>query len=198
MKKLFFMLFLLLLVTETTFAQGLSYGVKAGVNRSTITGMDEKNRIGFVGGGFAAYRWPGWIALQGELLYSQQGAMQGANYDYLLSLDYLNVAVMANFYLVNGFNFQAGMQPGFLLRAQRETAQGAVKMDCRTFSLNYALGIGFDYGRFTSSLRYTLGANTINPRTSPLGVSENSVFQLMVGWRFGPGAHIEAAKVKSR
>ena len=97
MKKLFVIVFTVLL-TSTAFAQGLDIGIKAGVNFATINGGPDVSSItGFLAGGFATIKFSDKIAIQGDLLYSQQGAEFDAGE---FKLDYINVPIVFKYYLV--------------------------------------------------------------------------------------------------
>ena len=55
------------------------------------------------------------VALQPEMLYSAEGGKSGKT---TLALNYLNIPILAKFYLTDGFNLQTGLQLGFLLNAK--------------------------------------------------------------------------------
>ncbi|MGF1556389.1 outer membrane beta-barrel protein, partial [Paucihalobacter sp.] len=112
MKRLSIILFSLLF-SVTTYSQGVDFGIKFGANFANISdasGLD--NKTGFHAGAFAALKFNDKVALQGELLYSQQGAKFSPG-DF--NLDYVNVPVIVKYYLVQGLNIQLGPQFGFLV-----------------------------------------------------------------------------------
>ena len=74
MKKII-IVFAVALLSAPLFAQGLDLGLKAGVNFANITDATGlENRTGFVFGAFAGAKLGDKIGIQGDLLYSQQGA----------------------------------------------------------------------------------------------------------------------------
>ena len=74
MKKVLILLTVTLCSTSF-YAQDLDLGIKAGMNFSNITDATGlSNRTGFVFGAFAGAKLGDKIGIQGDLLYSQQGA----------------------------------------------------------------------------------------------------------------------------
>ncbi len=65
------------------------------------------------------------FAVQPELIYSSQGSDyeesdEGFDFSGTVKLDYLNIPVMAKYYVAEGFSVEAGPQVGFLLSAKDE------------------------------------------------------------------------------
>jgi hypothetical protein len=102
MKKI---LFGLALVAGTfTFAQKTSsktaasspvrFGLKAGLNISSLSDSDSKSKAGFYGGVFANIPVAQDFSVQPEVLYSGMGAKYKGNTDLKANLDYIAVPVM--------------------------------------------------------------------------------------------------------
>ncbi len=72
MKKIIF-LSLIVLFTTKSLSQGVDLGIKVGANFATLTDHIE-TRTGLSFGAFATIKFNDKIALQGDVLYSQQGA----------------------------------------------------------------------------------------------------------------------------
>ena len=91
---------------------GFGFGVKAGVNISNQTLDDAaKYKAGFTGGVFVDYRTCNWFAVSADVLYSRQGS-KIKDSDVKLRTDYLNIPVLANFYLTRGMALTPGLQVG--------------------------------------------------------------------------------------
>src|SRR5690606_2929912 len=97
-------------------------------------------------GGFVNFRFKDW-AVQPELLFSGQGekyevALAG---DRKLALNYINIPVMFQYYLIPQFYLEAGPQEGILVSAK--TKGGSLTADVKdsnnTTDLGAALGLGF-------------------------------------------------------
>src|SRR6478736_3572467 len=106
-----------------------SVGIKAGLNFAKLdvsnsAGQTYDSRTGYHAGAFALVKL-GFIGIQPELIFSRQGSQYTFNSkDYDANYDYINIPVMAKFYLPLGLNLQAGPQFGFLTKAQVETVAG--------------------------------------------------------------------------
>ena len=159
---------------------------KVGVNAANITGKDfdasyenpvlgDLNAsagatLGVVVGAEGAYQVTDRFAVSAGLIYSQQGAERGSSVETnftgsnskfednsKLALGYLNVPILANFYVYKGLAVKAGIQPGFLLSAKCEydkkytgdfatsnsndTRSVDVKDECEKFDFSIPVGV---------------------------------------------------------
>lgn len=180
MKKIGILL-IILFATMNVSAQGLDFGVKAGVNFSSIrdaSGLD--NRTGFVAGFFLGGKFNDKIGAQADLLYSQQGA-EFALGDF--NLDYLNIPIVLKYYLTDNFNLQVGPQFGVVINDEAQTVVGETINDISTnnFDLSAVLGLGVDipFGLRLEG-RYNFGLNDVSKDAD----GKNSVVTLSVGYSF--------------
>lgn len=168
--------------------EGIRFGAKAGLNIASITGDDTDDldsRTSLHIGAVAEIPISEKFAFQPELLYSAQGAKQDIGGDDLvLALDYLNLPLMAKYYVAEGFSLQAGPQVGFLLSSKVKLdgdsvdAEGVNDID---FGLNFGLGYQLDMGLFFDG-RYNLGLSNINDEGD--SDNQNGVIQFSVGYKF--------------
>jgi hypothetical protein len=168
MKKIIFLI-LLILFTTKSFSQGVDLGIKVGANFATLTD-DVETRTGLNFGAFATIKFNDKIALQGDLLYSQQGAelLDIGKVD----LDYINVPVVLKYYLIKKLNIQVGPQFGFLVNDD--------DLNSESMDIAGVVGIGLDLPLgFRIDGRYNFGLTEIFPDVSGL---KNNVFSLSVGW----------------
>ncbi|MGO4772300.1 porin family protein [Flavobacterium sp. W22_SRS_FK3] len=174
-----------------TNAQGVKFGVKAGVNFANVGGdaEDTKTLVGFQVGGFAEIKLTEKFAIQPELLYSAQGAKNedsfgGETYKYDTKLDYLNVPVMAKYFITEAFSVEAGPQIGFLLSAKEDGEDFKDYAKSIDFGLNF--GAGYDFTEnLSAGVRYNLGLSNINDGEGSDDYKvNNSVFSLSVGYKF--------------
>src|SRR5690606_28120677 len=147
---------------STTFisAQEFVYfGVKGGVNFSSFTGdgyddfVDPEERTSFHLGLLAEIPLSDRFSIQPEVLYSGQGydiaSRDGAD-DVELQLDYINVPVLAKFYLFNRFSIEAGPQIGFLVNKEIDTNPsgdgGDISLNDDSYKdVDFAVGLGASY-----------------------------------------------------
>jgi hypothetical protein len=122
------------------------------------------------------------MALQGDLLYSQQGA-KGDNGFSDLELDYIVFPIVFKYYIVNRLNIQAGPQFGNVIN---DNDLG----DFQSFDVSGVVGIGLDLPlNLRVTARYNFGltdisfVNYFNGATINTS-AKNSVFSLTAGFSF--------------
>ncbi|SDS27613.1 Outer membrane protein beta-barrel domain-containing protein [Formosa sp. Hel1_31_208] len=201
MKKLlvclFVTVFALAFVNAQNTNESVKFGAKAGVNFSDITGDDAdsfKGRTSFHVGGAVEIPISESFSIQPEILYSSQGSdweemFEGMTFSGTVKADFLNVPIMAKYYVVEGLSIEAGPQVGILLSAKEETEgeEVDIKDDLKgiDFGVNFGLGYQLDNG-INFAARYNLGLSDLNDNPDFLGESsyKNSVIQLSVGYFF--------------
>ena len=195
MKKLFLAV-VAMMVSAATFAQNevgqLTIQPKVGVNIANITDADDADpRIGLAAGAEFEYGLTDNIGLSAGVLYSMQGAKateDGA--DCTLKLDYLNVPILANFYVAKGFAVKLGVQPGFKLssKAKVKVSGTSVEVDAndidgvniKSIDLSIPVGVSYQYQNIVFDARYNWGVTKIIEDSD----SKHSVFQITGGYKF--------------
>lgn len=166
-----------LFMGTTVFSQSLDLGVKLGANFSNISDVGNmSSKTGFHGGVFAAVKFQK-VAVQGDILYSQQGAkFRASKFD----LDYVNVPIVLKYYLIQGLNVQVGPQFGFLVN---EDIEDKPEGKTKNMDISGVAGLGYDlpFGiRFDA--RYNFGLTDISNTAGAEG--KNNVFSLALGYSF--------------
>jgi long-subunit fatty acid transport protein len=193
-------------------AQDVKFGAKAGLNMTSIAGDtsdfgDVSSKIGFQVGVFAEIKISDKFAIQPELLYSAQGAkasyvdtykVGGFNVDVNVKatqkLAYLNIPVMAKYFVAEGFSLEAGLQIGFLMSANREDTKSAFGLsDTDSYdnkelfnSTDFAFNVGAGYDiteNINLGLRYSIGLSNILKDSGDNKIN-NSNFALALGYKF--------------
>lgn len=207
MKKLFFCIAIAAVSVSGAIAQEVRLGAKGGVNFSTLSGDDlgdVKSRTGFHIGGLVEIPVSERFSIQPEVLYSAQGAKYeesgtelGVDYSYKTTakLDYIQVPLMAKFYVVDGFALEAGPQISFLAskKGELDATIGGVTVSSEEdlediSSIDFSLGAGASYrlpmGVFFGA-RYNFGLSNVNDsNTADNFKVHNNVFQLSAGYSF--------------
>ncbi|MFC0776542.1 porin family protein [Flavobacterium sp. HJSW_4] len=177
-----------------TNAQQTRFGVKGGLNISNVVGGDVDNNktlVGFHVGGLAEIHVVEKFYIQPELLYSAQGAKFDGPFgsDGDLKLNYLNIPVLAKYYIVDKkFNVEAGPQLGILLSAKGNGED--VKDYTRSTDFGFNLGAGYSFTEnFSVGLRYTIGLspisdNDIDNSDDYYNSAKNSNLQLSLAYKF--------------
>lgn len=174
-----------------------SFGVKGGVNFATINGGDfdsPSSRTSFHAGLFGEFPVaPDLFSIQVEALYSGQGfksdvdgGLFGGNGKVEYQLDYINVPVLAKFYIVKGLSIEAGPQFSFKVNEEIDADANANGGDldlneAKDFEFGVSGGLSFEtpFGIFATA-RYNQGITEIFKDSD----AKNSVFQLGVGFKF--------------
>ena len=158
---------------------------KVGLSISSITSNDDADyKAGFVGGVEAEYHVTPLVGISAGLLYSMQGAKatdEGVEAKY--NMDYLNVPILANFYVTKGLALKAGIQPGF--KTSSSVKLGSVKVDDESGSIksvdfSIPVGISYEYMNVCLDARYNIGCTKVFKE----GDGNHSVFQLTLGYKF--------------
>lgn len=180
MKKIFAMA-ALMLASVGAFAQYSAGDVtiqpKVGLNCASVTSYDDaKYKAGFVGGVELEYHVSPLVGISGGLLYSSQGVKVSENHvSATWSPSYLNIPILANFYVANGLALKAGVQPGFMIGKDDAPSESV-----KTFDFSVPVGISYEYMNFCLDARYNIGCTKMFKE----GDGNNSVFQLTLGYKF--------------
>jgi hypothetical protein len=205
-KRLIILTLLLSAMYLASYAQGrleeplkLSFGVKAGVNMSSISNgeasihftpaMKADFHLGVLANLHFGSRdegspvGTGWFGLQPELLYSRQGfAVDGE----AIGFDYLTLPVMAKLYVTKDLNIEAGPYFNYLLNTSPSTTvidDAQISLADLKSKVGIGVGIGAEYETrlgLTVGARYNLGltdmADNLKWKSNAIAIS--------VGWLF--------------
>ena len=185
MKKLLVLAVSLLGLTTMT-AQEFNFGIKGGLNSSTIGGdvKDTKALVAFNAGVFAEIKLGDILGIQPELVYSAQGTKFKTGDD--LKLNYLQVPVMVKLYLFDIIYAEAGPQVGFLMSAK----SGSTDIKDQINSTEVALGVGAGVNiadKIRLGLRFNFGLTDVfkdSPTNNADYTSRNVVFQVGAAYIF--------------
>ena len=187
MKK-FFAMAALVLSSVGAFAQysagDITLQPKVGLNCASVTGDGADYKAGFVGGLELEYHASPLVGLSGALLYSNQGYKVSEDHvNVTWSPSYLNIPILANFYVANGLALKAGIQPGF--KTSSSVKVGGVKVDdtsdaIKSFDFSIPVGISYEYMNVCLDARYNIGCTKVFKE----GDGNHSVFQLTLGYKF--------------
>lgn len=190
-------LFIAAFVLSTTFAAAQEYvyfGIKGGVNFSTFSGdgfsdfNDESARTAYHLGLLAEVPVSDRFSVQPEVLYSAQGfdiIRRQDNADIEHQLDYVNIPVLAKFYLTDGFSLEAGPQLGFVVNDQIGDGDNDINFyneDRNDLDVSLGLGASYKFNNFFLYGRYNAGLTDIYDGQG--ADAKNSVVQAGVGLLF--------------
>ena len=201
MKKILLSLSVML-ASVATYAQQpvgtITVQPKLGMNVASLTDLKGSDpRIGLAAGAEVEYQVADIASVSAGVLYSMQGAKyegqvtflgfnQGGKITY--KLDYINIPIMANVYVVKGLAVKFGVQPGFNIHSAVEAStrgtagsgSQAVNIKANTFDFALPVGLSYEYNNVVLDARYNWGLT----RAMENSKHNNSVFQLTLGYKF--------------
>ena len=193
MKKILFVA-ALMLSSVSTFAQhavgSFNLQPKVGVSIANLTEIKGSDpRVGLVAGVEGEYQVSDIFSVSAGVLYSMQGAKQEFSvlnqktFKHTYKLDYVNVPIMANVYVVKGLAVKLGVQPGFNVSNKIKVNNlDAVENPAKAQSVDVSIpvGLSYEYNNFQLDARYNWGVS----KAFKLTDAKNSVFQITLGYKF--------------
>ncbi len=154
---------------------------KVGLSAASTTASGADFKAGFIGGVEGEYHFNKLIGLSVGVVYSQEGA-KSKDADQKLKADYINVPVLANFYVANGLALKAGIQPGFKASSKLEV-KGVSVTDKSVNSVNFSIpiGISYEFSNICLDARYQVGVTDMFDMD---GSAKGQAFQLTLGYKF--------------
>lgn len=174
------------------------------------------HRLGWRAGVEASYQLTSRFALAAELKYSLEGVkyddidIPESTTDYSkldrtiisgisLSQHYLQLPILARYYVLPGLAVQAGLQPGYCISSKLncDINYGGKTVDIPDNKVNYLskfdmsipVGISYEAKGVVLDARYNIGLTNVNKESFVKGMStpssRNSVIEFSVGYRFG-------------
>lgn len=171
--------------------EGFSIAPKIGMNVSKVSDMSfsdvkAKSLADFNIGLTGQYRFENSFALETGIIYSRQGVKFKEEGEKLnIKLGYINVPVLAKYYIVKGLNVFAGPELGFCVSKKsnfdeiEEGLNDAIKVS--PWPHQSEQGYEFDC-RTSVADDYNIGLTKINKGGDEK--NRNNVFQVSAGWRF--------------
>lgn len=189
MKKLILMA-VMALATVSSFAQQavgtFTIQPKVGLNLANLTDADGDIRAGVAAGVEFEYQVSDIFSLSAGALYSMQGCkFTEDKVDYTSKLDYINVPILANVYVVKGLAVKLGLQPGFNVSHKLSVDKGSTSGSTdipgvKSVDLSIPVGLSYEYSNFVFDARYNFGVTKVADDAD----SKNSVFQFTLGYKF--------------
>ncbi len=205
MKKLILLAVVAMMATVSVNAQRTFVKPMVGATFSKFTSVDDsKFKVGAVGGMEVGYYVSDPFAVSAGLLVSLQGCAIKDNEffkDLRTTMTYLNIPILANYYIAPGLAIKAGIQPGFLLG---QKTKGSARIDdpfssqqwediedsetegLKKLDISIPIGLSYEISNFVIDARYNLGVTKIVDDRDILDdydKSKNSVFMLTLGYK---------------
>ena len=181
-------------------AQEFRFGIKGGVNVSTLDGesfeglVSFDSRIAYHVGFFAEIPLIMKFSIQPELLYSAQGSQFEGFFSVDgfddQKLDYLNVPILVKYNIIEGLSAELGPVLGYLISTDGESIFGGegIEIDNKEafndLDIGIALGVSYSLKSFIFGFRYNKGISNINNDEFTSNKNQNNVFQIWAGYSF--------------
>ena len=180
-----------------------------GLNIASISKFDySKTRVGMMAGVEGEYGVAENFGLTAGLFYSMQGVKQdwsesesvanvvvsgGAKATY--KLDYLNIPILAQYYVIPGLAVKAGIQPGFCVSKKydaegnvtiagqnifSESEKGKIEDGIKSFQFAIPVGLSYEYQSFVLDARY----NIYLTKALKDANGRHSLFTISLGYKF--------------
>lgn len=174
MKKVLLLMAVVSFIGYSAKAQGVSFGLKAGMTASTMKastsmeGFDFKSKIGFYAGAIAEIGVSENFAVQPEVYYEMLGAKMKVDYgegsmEGQSDLGYVSIPLLAK-YRNQGFSAFLGPQIGILISAKGKSDGETEDIKDQFNSTDFAGVVGVGYtltNGFGFDARYQMGFSNI-------------------------------------
>jgi len=203
MKKTILLISLTILTLTTAKSQEkIQFGVKAGFNFTNIISdflIEKEYKTGFHIGVLAEIPFGAKFSLQPEILYSTQGVKGneilltvhfpgGPAYPPFSAeykLDYIQVPILAKFYLFKNFSLDIGPSFNFLVNIEETRGSVSISDFGNNFEFGGILGISYKLkSDLFGSIRYTKGFTDVFDRDYFTENVKNYGFLIGIGYLF--------------
>lgn len=195
MKKFFGLLGL----TTMSLFYSQSFGVKGGLNISTVSKdngwKDTNSKLGYFAGVYMHATVNEVFSIQPELLYNNMGVKyDNGKLSHTLNLNYLAMPVMFQFQPLPKLYLEAGPQFSYLIGNKNKydsNNKTIIEKDKDTYSqldLSGALGVAFKFNNMAIGARYLIGFTDIKKNGSTSWNNSNKQLRnsgLQIGLQYG-------------
>ena len=158
---------------------GLTIGSFSGEYITVGGKVDTKKRVGFIAGVEGEYYATNWLGIALGLNYAQQGWKFN---DVKCKYDYLNVPLVADFYVARGLALKTGVQLGFLMNAKWDDLN--FKDDSNKTNFSIPIGISYEFSNVVLDLRYNVALSKVNKNATDNYKFRSDLVQFTLGYKF--------------
>jgi len=158
---------------------GLTIGSFSGEYITVGGKVDTKKRVGFIAGVEGEYYATNWLGIALGLNYAQQGWKFN---DVKCKYDYLNVPLIADFYVARGLALKTGVQLGFLMNAKWDDLN--FKDDSNKTNFSIPIGISYEFSNVVLDLRYNVALSKVNKNATDNYKFRSDLVQFTLGYKF--------------
>lgn len=187
--SLLFVAFLSFTFSNAQNKNGGDFGIKGGLNFATLySDPTASSKVGVNIGIFLDIKSSEKFHFQPEIIYSMQGtSITSEGQAAQINLNYINLPLMAKYFVNKDFNIQFGPQFGTLVSST--VSVGTVSVDASSVFKNIDYGVNFGLGytikpKVMIEARYNIGLSGL-AKDLPLGGTDlyNRVFSISIGFK---------------
>lgn len=141
---------------------------KIGMNVASLTKSEGADpRIGLAAGVEAEYQATDIFSISAGLIYSMQGnKYEEKGITSTQKLDYINIPILANVYVVKGLAVKLGIQPAFNVSDKVKVSGGSTSItkdntDAESFDFSIPVGLSYEYSNVVFDARYNFGVTKV-------------------------------------
>lgn len=172
---------------ESMKVQKFRFGVKAGLNLSSIEGGESYNynpRLGFYLGIVEEFYVTNEISIQPEILYSNQGGTDQDHNSVKYRLDYLSLPLMIKLYVSDKYSFHLGPQFSYNIYSKGSYIKNSEIIndfsEANKFDFGFNMGFGVEItDNMAVNARYHWGITEIRDKKD----DRNMLLQLGVSFK---------------
>ncbi len=174
-----------------TFAQGVSFGVKGGLNISNVNAsggaitLNTKSLAGFHLGGYMTAMLTSNLGIQPELLYSTQGDVYDVlGLSFTTNFNYITIPLLLRYNANDMISFHAGPQFGLLTSANVSSGSTTTDVKDQYNGTDFGLAFGGTVDlpmKINLTVRYCLGLSDVDKNSNSTTTTTN--FQLSAGYK---------------
>lgn len=166
---------------------GIGIGYLSGKWTSDVIGNDNKAKVGIVAGVEGEYYVNNWLGVAAGVNFAQQGWKATRTYltgdvDEKTKLNYLNIPITADFYVLPGFALKTGVQFGFL--ASAKVNDNDRKDKAEKFNFSIPVGLSYEYKNVVLDLRYNISVTKVNKNSDADNKYRSDLLQITLGYKF--------------
>ena len=146
---------------------------KVGINIANLTGSGNKAKAGVIAGVEAEYGVAENFGVTAGIFYSMEGC-KGEKIDgksLKFNTDYINIPIMAQYYVIPGLAIKAGAQFGFNVRKKFSYDGNSM----------IPVGASYEYKSFVLDARYNIG---LTKTLKNMEKNKTSLFSITLGYKF--------------
>ncbi|MGM9758820.1 MAG: porin family protein [Parabacteroides sp.] len=172
-----------LTATAQTEVGKISLIPQVGLSTARTSGDLTNYKAGWCTGLSLEYQLSHPVSLSAGALFSMEGG-KIKHTDRKLFLDYVNIPLLAQYYVVEGFAVKAGIQVGFQVYGKEKVNGEFIPLDVSKNKVGFAfpIGLSYEYARFVLDARYNIGVTDMLDMPDRSSRSQNMM--ITIGYKF--------------